>query len=303
PDGADEPHSVGRGPRHDRGLPLRGDGHGWPPCRPRADRAAEAAPRAGGGEVVSAALATYFVSHGSPMLALDPGATGVFWEGIGGGVRPAAVLGVSGNGMTTVRAVSRAERPETIHDFYGFPEPLYRLSYHPPGAPALADRVAELLQKAEMSPAVDPARGLDHGAWCPLRSIYPKADVPVTQLAIQPRRDTRWHFKLGAALAPLRREHGLILASGGAVHKRRALARGNGGTASWARAFDDWLAKTIEAGDTEALLDWERTAPEPRRAHPTEDHLLPIFVAMGATGGVIRGRRVHEGFSLGSLSL
>jgi len=78
------------------------------------------------------------------------------------------------------------------------------LSYHPPGAPALADRAAELLQRAEMSPAIDPARGLDHGAWCPLRSIYPKADVPVTQLAIQPRRDAAWHFKLGEALAPLR---------------------------------------------------------------------------------------------------
>src|SRR5262249_54780604 len=102
PDGADEPHSLGRRPHHARGLPLRGDGHGWPPRRSRADRAAEAAPHAGGGEVVSAALPTYFVSHGSPMLALDPGATGVFWEGIGRSVRPSAVLCISAHWMTTV---------------------------------------------------------------------------------------------------------------------------------------------------------------------------------------------------------
>jgi 4,5-DOPA dioxygenase extradiol len=236
------------------------------------------------------------------MLALDPGATGEFWETLGESVRPDAVLCVSAHWMTTVPAVSRAQRPETIHDFYGFPEPLYRLSYHPPGAPELADRVAALLQDAGMSPAVDPARGLDHGAWCPLRSIYPKADVPVTQLAIQPRRDSRWHFKLGEALAPLRRENVLILASGGAVHNLRDLDRGNGGTPEWAKRFDDWLAAAVEAGDTEALLDWEE-APEARRAHPTEDHLLPIFVAMGAAGRGFRGRRVYDGFSLGSLSL
>ena len=251
---------------------------------------------------MSVPLPTYFVSHGSPMLALDPGATGVFWEKLGESMRPAAVLCISAHWMTTVPAVSRAERPETIHDFYGFPEPLYRLSYHPPGAPELADRVAELLQAADMSPAIDPARGLDHGVWCPLRSIYPKADVPVTQLAIQPRRDAAWHFKLGEALAPLRNENVLILASGGAVHNLRDLDRDNGGTPAWAKRFDDWLAAEVAAGDTEALLDWEK-APEARRAHPTEDHLLPIFVAMGAAGRGFHGRRIYEGFSLGSLSL
>jgi len=124
----------------------------------------------------------------------------------------------------------------------------------------------------------------------------------VTQLAIQPRRDAAWHFKLGQALAPLRRENILILASGGAVHNLRDLARDGGGTPDWAKRFDDWLATAVEAGDTEALLDWER-APEARRAHPSEDHFLPIFVAMGAAGRGARGRRVHDGFSLGSLSL
>jgi 4,5-DOPA dioxygenase extradiol len=252
---------------------------------------------------VSSSLPTFFVSHGSPMLALDPGATGVFWEELGKTLpRPSAVLCVSAHWMTTVPALSRAQRPETIHDFYGFPEPLYALRYDPPGAPALADRAAELLQAAGLAPAIDPARGLDHGAWVPLRSIYPAADVPVTQLAIQPRRDALWHFKLGEALAPLRRENVLILASGGAVHNLRDLARDGGATPAWAQRFDDWLAEALAAGDTEALLDWEH-APDARRAHPSEDHFLPIFVAMGAAGKGVRGRRIHEGFSLGSLSL
>jgi 4,5-DOPA dioxygenase extradiol len=244
------------------------------------------------------------VSHGSPMLALDPGATGVFWEELGKTLpRPEAVLCISAHWMTAVPALSRAERPETIHDFSGFPEPLYRLRYSPPGAPGLADRAAELLQAADLSPALDPTRGLDHGAWVPLRSIYPAADVPVTQLAIQPRRDAAWHFRLGEALAPLRRENILILASGGAVHNLRDLARDGGATPDWARRFDDWLAERAAAGDTEALLDWERSAPEARRAQPSEDHLLPIFVALGAAGRGARGSRIHQGFSLGSLSL
>lgn len=252
---------------------------------------------------MSAALPSLFVSHGSPMLALDPGAAGAFWAELGKSLpRPAAVLAVSAHWMTTAPALSRAERPTTIHDFYGFPEPLYRLSYEPPGAPALADRAAALLEAAELAPALDPARGLDHGAWVPLRSIYPEADVPVTQLSIQPRRDARWHFKLGEALAPLRQENILILATGGAVHNLRDLAREGGEPPAWARRFDDWLAEKLAAGDTQALLDWER-APEARRAHPSEDHFLPIFVAMGAAGRGAHGRRIHQGFELGSLSL
>lgn len=252
---------------------------------------------------MSAALPSLFLSHGSPMMALDPGATGDFWAELGRSLpRPAAVLAVSAHWMTAVPALSRAQRPETIHDFYGFPEPLYRLRYDPPGAPALADRAAALLQDAGLAPALDPVRGLDHGAWVPLRSIYPAADVPVTQLSIQPRHDARWHFKLGEALAPLRQENVLILASGGAVHNLRDLSREGGATPDWAQAFDDWLAEKLAAGDTEALLDWEQ-APAARRAHPSEDHFLPIFVAMGAAGRGVRAERIYQAFDLGSLSL
>ena len=253
---------------------------------------------------MSGMLPSYFVSHGSPTLALDPGATGAFWDELGRKLpRPDAVLCISAHWMTTVPAVSLAARPETIHDFYGFPPPLYEIRYPAPGAPALAERAAALLAAAGIETARDPERGLDHGAWVPLRSMYANADLPVTQLAIQPRSDAAWHHRLGEALAPLRREGVLVLASGGAVHNLRAVDWRGGTTPGWAREFDDWLAAALAAGDSETLIDWERSAPHARQAHPTEDHFLPLFVALGAAGQGARGTRIHAGFTLGSLSM
>ena len=247
-------------------------------------------------------LPAIFVSHGSPMLALDAGETGNFWRELGESLpRPKAVLCVSAHWMTNIPAASHAERPETIHDFYGFPEPMYEIEYPAPGAPKLAERAVELVQKAGLPAALDPERGLDHGAWVPLRSIYPAADVPITQLAVQPRRDARWHFGLGAALAPLRDEGVLVLASGGATHNLRETDRRGGPTPEWARAFDDWLAAAIAGGDAEAVLDWQQAAPNAARAHSSDEHFLPVFVAMGAGGGA--GERIHAGFTNASLSM
>jgi len=246
-------------------------------------------------------LPAIFVSHGSPMLALDAGETGVFWHELGASLpRPEAVLCVSAHWMTDIPAASLAERPETIHDFYGFPAPMYEIRYPAPGAPRLARRAAELVAQAGLPVGLDPEYGLDHGAWVPLRLIYPEADMPVTQLAIQPRRDARWHYELGKALAPLREEGVLVLASGGATHNLRDMNRGAGTTPKWARDFDDWLAATIAADDTEALLDWQQRAPNAGHAHPSDEHFLPIFVAMGAGG---RGERIHAGFTNGTLSM
>lgn len=249
-------------------------------------------------------LPAIFVSHGSPTLALDPGETGAFWHDLGASLpRPEAVLCVSAHWMTNIPAASLAERPETIHDFYGFPEPMYAIEYPAPGAPRLAERAVELVQKAGLPAGLDRERGLDHGAWVPLRSMYPKADVPIAQFAVQPRRDARWHFAVGAALAPLRAEGVLVLASGGATHNLGELDRSGGHVPPWAAAFDRWLRESIEGGATEALLDWERTAPSPERAHPSPEHFLPLFVALGAAGTGVRGTRIHEGFTLGGLSM
>lgn len=249
-------------------------------------------------------LPTFFLSHGSPGLALDPGATGAFWEKLAQALpRPKAVLCVSAHWMTEEAAVSAPARNETIHDFYGFPEPLYRLAYPAPGAPALAERVAGLLSDAAIPCAVDHERGLDHGAWVPLRVMYPAADIPTIQLAIQPYRDAAWHERMGAALAPLRDEGVLILASGGAVHNLRGLMRQGGPAPEWAQSFDEWLASALAEGRRAELLDWERRAPHAREAQPTPDHFLPLFVALGAAGAGARGERLFQGFTLGSLSM
>src|SRR5687768_16572976 len=160
-----------------------------------------------------------FVSHGAPTLAVEENDTTVFLKELGGRLgRPKAIVCVSAHWNTGEPAVSAAERPETIHDFGGFPQELYRIRYPAPGAPALAARVAELLDDAGVECAVSHERGLDHGAWVPLRLMFPEADVPVTQLSIQPRKDPRHHFKLGRALAPLREEGVLLLATGSVTH-------------------------------------------------------------------------------------
>jgi 4,5-DOPA dioxygenase extradiol len=245
-----------------------------------------------------------FLSHGSPMLALDAGADGRFWEQLGASLpRPKSVLAVSAHWATLAPAVSAAPAPETIYDFYGFPEPLYRIRYPTAGAPDLALRVASLLAEAHIPHAVDPARGLDHGAWVPLKSLYP-AGIPVASLSVQPRSDAAFHCKVGRALAPLADEGVLVLGTGGAVHNLREMSRDDDEPVpAWAHDFDAWLAATLEAGNESELLDWTRRAPDPRRAHPSPEHFYPLFVAYGAAGPGARGIRIHQGFTLGSMSM
>ena len=248
-------------------------------------------------------LSPLFLSHGSPMLAHDAGETGKFWERLGAALpRPDAVLCVSAHWNTEAPTVGAAERPATIHDFYGFPEPLYRIAYATAGAPAVAHRAAALLQDAGLPCSIDPERGLDHGAWVPLKSMY-RSGIPAASLSVQPRRDAAWHCRLGRALAPLTRENVLVLATGGAVHNLREMNRDGAETPLWASEFDEWLAAAVESGNEDDLLDWQRRAPDARRAHPSPEHLLPLFVAYGAAGPGARGQRLHAGFTLGSMSM
>ncbi|HZF34166.1 MAG TPA: class III extradiol ring-cleavage dioxygenase [Candidatus Angelobacter sp.] len=248
-------------------------------------------------------LPALFLSHGSPMLVFEDIPARHFIAGLGREIgRPQAILCISAHWETERPAVSAAAAPETIHDFYGFPDDLYKLRYPVSGAPALARRVVELLDGAGIAGVVDPDRGLDHGAWNPLLLIYPQADVPVTQLSIQAQLDPTHHAKVGRALRPLRGEGVLVLASGGAVHNLRQFHIDREQPTPWAVSFDDWLADRIAAGDAEALLAYRQNRPDGRLAHPRDEHLLPLFVAMGAGGGVA-GRPLHRSFAHGSLSM
>jgi 4,5-DOPA dioxygenase extradiol len=250
-------------------------------------------------------LPAVFVSHGAPTLALEQNDTVEFLKRLGGELgRPEAVLCVSAHWNTEAPAVSAAERPETIHDFGGFPDELYRMRYHAPGAPRVAGRVRELLGEAGLACTVSPDRGLDHGAWVPLKLIYPEADLPVTQLAVQPSLGAGHHYRMGRALAPLRGEGVLILATGSATHNLARIGRGDVPPA-WAKEFDEWLYGKISEGALEELLDYRRLAPHAAVAHPTDEHLLPLFVALGAGSGESQapGRSLHRGWTWGSLSM
>ena len=248
------------------------------------------------------ALPILFLSHGSPMHAIQPGAVRSVWEGIARDLpRPKAILISSAHWETDVPAVTGAAKPETIHDFYGFPKPLYEIQYPVPGAPEVAEKALNLLKEGKFKAVVDPVRGLDHGAWSPLLHMYPKADVPVVQVAVQTHLGPRHHVELGRALAPLAREGVLIIGSGHMTHNLRE--RGNGGPAAYAREFQDWVKAQIDAHDVDALTDYRARNPNGARAHPTDEHFLPLFVALGAAGNDYRAERLYDGIEMGSLAM
>lgn len=238
-----------------------------------------------------------FVSHGSPMLALNKTPARDFLAGLAATLpRPRAILVISAHWETDTPMVNAVARNDTIHDFFGFPKALFDLSYPAPGDPALAERIAALLDDAGFPTGIDTARGLDHGAWVPLLLAWPQADIPVVELSVQQKRGAAHHLALGRALASLRREGVLIIGSGSFTHDLRRF-RGQAVDASETAdvtAFSTWMDRAIAAGDTDALIDYRARAPHARDEHPTEEHILPLFAAIGAAGTPITARRLHN---------
>lgn len=239
-------------------------------------------------------------------MALQPGLAGPALADLGKRLpRPSAILMISPHWDTPEATVSTASTPDTIHDFYGFPAPLYAIRYPAPGAPALAQRVAELLQGAGISCDLDAHRGLDHGAWSPLRFMYPAADIPVTQLSLQSHKPPSDQYRIGQALAPLARENILIIGSGSMTHNLSEF-RGNPMNSPpepYVLAFQQWFAEHLAQQDTDALLEYRSRAPHAVRAHPADDHLLPLYVAMGAGGDWKTASRVVDEVTYGMLAM
>lgn len=245
---------------------------------------------------------SFYLSHGSPMLALDAGKTGQAWQQLVADLpKPKAILMVSAHWGSLQPAVSAASQPETIHDFGGFPAELYEIQYPAPGAPWLAERVAQRLEAAGLPVAVHPSRGLDHGAWVPLQVMYPDASVPVVQLSVQPRQGPEHHYRLGQALAGLQQEGVMIMASGSLTHNLYEvigdMPDDDPHPPAYVPAFQNWMHEKMLANDVNALLDYRRQAPEAARAHPTDEHLLPLFVMMGAAGKDSQVDRAHHGIT------
>jgi 4,5-DOPA dioxygenase extradiol len=249
-------------------------------------------------------LPTLFLSHGSPMLALEEELTTQFLRNISVTVpRPDAILIASAHWETTEPMVMGNPHPSTIHDFHGFPKELYALKYPAPGNPVLAEEVRTLLAAAGLNARIDPARGFDHGAWNPLLLMYPQADIPVIELSVQPQRDARWHYNIGKALAPLRQKSILIIGTGNLTHNLREAFRGHAETPAWVTGFVQWIAERIAEDDIDSLLDWQTLAPHARENHPTPEHFLPLFIALGAAGVPLHAKHLHEDTALGVLAM
>lgn len=250
------------------------------------------------------AAPSVFVSHGSPMHALQPGPAGEAWKALGRRLaRPRAILISSAHWETDLPMLTGTAKPQTIHDFYNFPEPLYRLRYPAPGAPELAQRAQALLREAGFGASIDGTRGLDHGAWAPLLYMYPEADIPVVQISVQPALGPRHHVQLGKALRSLGDEGVLIIGSGHMTHNLRDWARGQGAPAPYAREFQAWVFDRLNQHNIEDLLDYRSRSPHGVRAHPTDEHFLPFFFALGAAPEQAKPERVYDAIDSGVLAM
>jgi 4,5-DOPA dioxygenase extradiol len=243
-----------------------------------------------------------FVSHGAPTFALEPGLLGSRLTALGERLASASAIAVvSPHWQTCGIRVTGAAWPPTIHDFGGFPPPLYTLTYPAPGSASLAAETVSLLIDGGLVAMVDPERGYDHGAWVPLRYLRPDADTPVIQVSMPHNLDARGALKLGKTLASLRDRGVAIVGSGSLTHNLHEVRR-DGEGAAYAKEFAAWTRQAVLAGDVESLLDYRQIAPSAIRAHPTEEHYLPLLVAVGAAGGDTP-MAIEGGITYGVLSM
>lgn len=241
-------------------------------------------------------LPSLFLSHGAPTLPLTDTPARTFLSQFGNTIeRPKAILVISAHWETAVPTVSAVDRNETIDDFGGFPRALYDMRYPALGSPSLAVRISEQLRASGFDCKIDRRRGLDHGAWVPLLLMYPQADIPVLQLSVQPHHGPAHHLRIGRALAPLRHEGVLIIGSGSFTHDLSEF-RGhalNDPAPVWVNSFADWFHAALMESQTDDLLNYRRLAPHATKNHPTEEHLLPLYVALGAAGEKAHAERLH----------
>ncbi|HYA76469.1 MAG TPA: class III extradiol ring-cleavage dioxygenase [Burkholderiaceae bacterium] len=248
-----------------------------------------------------------FLSHGSPMLPLEPGTAAPMLRTLARELpRPKAVLAFSPHWMARIPLVGSSPQPATMHDFGGFDPVLYKLQYPAPGDPRLAQRTAALLQAAGWQAPLDPNRGLDHGIWVPLSLMFPQADIPVVPVAMPWPLEAAGAHRLGQSLGALVEEGVLLLGTGSLTHNLRDFNPASATDEApqpYVLAFVEWMRQAIDRGDGAALLDYRRQAPYATRAHPTDEHLLPLFWALGAAGANAKPRHLSGGVHYGMLSM
>jgi 4,5-DOPA dioxygenase extradiol len=247
-----------------------------------------------------------FVSHGSPMVALERGPFQDALAEFGRKVRPQAIVAISAHwDSSTSVLINTAERYETTHDFGGFPRALYELEYSPPGSPELAQRTSGLLSAAGWKSEMISSRGLDHGVWIPLRLMYPEADIPVVQVSVPLDLTPQQLYDVGKTLKPLRSENTMIFGSGGIVHNLRMFRGGpiDQPVEPWVKEFDDWFKDKLAQNQIADLLRYRELAPHAELAVPTFEHFAPVFIVLGAASGSKKVECIFEGFQYGALSM
>lgn len=246
----------------------------------------------------------FFISHGAPTFALEPGLLGPQLTALGQTLADVkAVMVVSPHWQTRDVKVMTTAAPETVYDFGGFPGALYQLKYPAPGHPALAAETARVLAQAGLNVTLEARRGLDHGAWVPLYHLLPQATVPVFQVSMPHDLDTASAFALGQALAPLRAQGVMIVASGSMTHNLYEFRQAGAAVADYAVEFTHWVRQAVISHDVERLLHYRDLAPHAQRAHPTEEHFLPLLVALGARADGEDAQRIAADITHSVLSM
>ena len=244
-----------------------------------------------------------YISHGSPMLALEPGASGPALARLAAELpKPKAIVIVSAHWESNELLVSGNPRPDTWHDFGGFPKALFEVEYPAPGDPQLAAEVVELLKASNLPARIDSNRPFDHGVWVPLSLMYPQADIPIVQVSLPTRGGPALQAHVGQALSSLRQHGVLLIGSGSITHNLRELDwhAGPESVEPWAQAFRDWMVEKLAANDEAALSDYRQRAPNAVRNHPSDEHLLPLYFARAAGGDF---SIAHQGFTMGALGM
>lgn len=256
------------------------------------------------------ALPSLFISHGAPNMSLSPSEVREFVSRLGSKYpKPAAIVVCSAHFETTGPAVVCDASPQMIYDFRGFEKELYEFQYPAPGEPALAERVAQLIEAEGMKVERVAKRGFDHGIWVPLSLIYPEADIPVVQLSIDPNETPDYHYRLGRAIASLGTENVLLIGSGNITHNLPALSLQGKDLEKdhllkiHVAKFIDWFDARLGEGEVDALLGYRAQAPYAVENHPEDDHLLPIFFSMGAAGEKFRAEKLHESCTYGAMAM
>lgn len=248
-------------------------------------------------------MPSLFISHGSPMIAIEKNEYTQFLSDLGNQINPKAIVIFSAHWESDILTVSFTDEVyETIYDFGGFPEEMYTIKYPARGSTEIAAMLLNRFAKHGISARKETSRGLDHGSWVVLRHMYPEANIPVIQVSVNSFLPAKEQLKIGEALQGLENEDILIIGSGATVHNLRMLKWGETNPEPWAVEFDDWLIDKLQNRDVDSLLTYEESAPHSRMAVPSAEHFIPLFIALGSRGTNTKARVLYRHYDMGTLS-